>query len=146
MNPVVRRFRSEDIESAGKVLLRFAERQPTTDQLRKFLALDANLFLVASIDGAWVGFAYAYELSRPDGSSMLFLYSIDVASEYRRRGVATAMLSHLRDVVDEHGMKELFVLANRSNDAAVAFYRATGGIVEHGEDLCFVYPSRKRPS
>ena len=107
---------------------------------------DAHFFLAASVDNAWVGFAYAYELPRPDGASMLFLYSIEVASEYRRRGVATALLSYLRDVVDERRMKELFVIANRSNDAAVAFYRATGGVVEPGEDLCFVYPVRKRGS
>lgn len=90
MNPVITRFRSEDVKSAGKVLLRFSERQPSVDQLRKFLDSDAHFFLAASIDGTWVGFAYAYELPRPDGSSMLFLYSIEVTSEYRRRGVATA--------------------------------------------------------
>lgn len=146
MNPIISRFRSEDVESAGKVLLRFSERRPSVDQLRKFLAADTHYFLAASIDGVWVGFAYAYELPRPDGASMLFLYSIEVASEYRRRGVATALLSYLRVVVDERQMKELFVLANRSNDGAVAFYRATGGVVEHGEDLCFVYPIRKRGS
>jgi aminoglycoside 3-N-acetyltransferase I len=146
MDPVVSRFRSEDVESAGKVLLQFAERQPSVGQLRKFLASDTHLFLAASMDGSWAGFAYAYELPRPDGSSMLFLYSIDVSSAYRRRGVATAMLSYLRDVVDERHMKELFVIANRSNDAAMAFYRATGGVVEHGEDLCFVYPARHSSS
>ncbi|MGD0057953.1 MAG: GNAT family N-acetyltransferase [Verrucomicrobiia bacterium] len=144
MNPIISRFRSEDVKSAGKVLLRFSERQPTADQLRKFLASDSHFFLAASMDSAWVGFAYAYELPRPDGTSMLFLYSIEVASEYRRRGVATALLSYLRGVVDERQMKELFVLANCSNDAAVAFYKATGGVVEHGEDLCFVYPGRDR--
>lgn len=146
MSPVITRFRSENIESARKVLLRFAERQPTADQLRKFLASELHFFLAASIDGAWVGFAYAYELPRPDGSSMLFLYSIDVASEYRRQGVATALLSYLRRVVDERRMKELFVIANCSNDAAVAFYRATGGVAEGEDCLCFVYPIRERAS
>jgi len=146
MNLVISRFGSEDVESARKVLLLFAERQPSADQPRKFLASDSHFFLVASIDGVWVGFAYAYDLPRPDGASMLFLYSIEVASEYRRQGVGTALLSYLRDVVDKRQMKELFVLANRSNHAAVGFYRATGGIVEHGEDLCFVYPVRKRSS
>lgn len=92
MNLVISRFRSEEVESAAKVLLRFAQRQPTVDQLRKFLASDTHFFLAASIDGAWVGFAYAYELPRPDGTSMLFLYSIEVATEYRRRGVATGRL------------------------------------------------------
>jgi len=76
------------------------------------------------------GFAYAYELQRLDGNSMLFLYSIDVAPEYRRRGIATALLLHLRQAAGQGRMKKLFAIADRSNEAAVAFYRATGGIVE----------------
>ena len=76
---------------------------------------------------------------------MLFLYSIEVAAEYRRQGVATALLAYLRRVADERRMKELFVIANRSNDAAVAFYKATGGVVE-GEDLCFVYSTKESAS
>ena len=138
MNPVISRFRSEDVESAARVMLQFTQQQPPMDGLRKFLALDSHYFVAASMEGSWAGWAYAYELPRPDGQSMLFLYSIEVAAEYRRQGVATAMLSYLRRVADEHRMKELFVIANRSNVAAVALYKATGGVVE-GEDLCFVY-------
>ncbi len=142
MKPIISRFGSEDVESAAKVLSQFTQQQPPMDRLREFLALDTHYFVAASMAGSWAGWAYAYELTRPDGQSMLFLYSIEVAAEFRRQGVATAMLSYLRRVADERRMKELFVIANRSNDAAVAFYKATGGVVE-GEDLCFVYPTKE---
>jgi len=145
MKPVILRFRSEDVESAAKVLLRFTPRQPPMDRLREFLTLDSHYFVAASMDGSSAGWAYACELPRPNGQSMLFLYSIEVAAEYRRQGVATAMLSYLRRVADEHRMKELFVIANRSNVAAVALYKATGGVVE-GEELCFVYPTKESAS
>ena len=136
----ISRLRSEDTESAAKILWQFTQRQTPADCLKAFLASDSHFFLAASIADAWVGFAYAYELPRPDDRSMLFLYSIDVASEYRRHGVGTALLSYLRRIAGQHGKKKLFAIADRSNDAAVSFYRATGGIVEGGDSLCIVYP------
>jgi aminoglycoside 3-N-acetyltransferase I len=145
VNITISRFRSEDAGAAATVLLQFTGRPALLDRLTTFLAADSHYFLAASMADEWVGFAYAYELSRPDGASMLFLYSIDVHSDYRRRGVATALLSYLRRVADEHRMKELFVIANRSNDGAVSFYGATGGIVEGEDSLCFVYPSHDAP-
>ena len=146
VNIVISRFRSEDAVAAAKLLLQFTGCPPRLDPLTAFLAADSHYFLVASMADEWVGFAYAYELSRPDGSSMLFLYSIDVHPDYRRRGIATGLLSYLRHVADQHRMKELFVIADRSNDAAASFYGATGGVVEGGDSLCFVYPSRDAPN
>jgi aminoglycoside 3-N-acetyltransferase I len=141
VNIDISRFRSKDADAAATVLLQFTGRPPLLDRLPTFLAADSHYFLAASIANEWVGFAYAYELPRPDGTSMLFLYSMDVHPKYRRRGVATALLSYLRRVADQHRMKELFVIADRSDNAAVSFYGATGGIVEGGDSLCFVYPS-----
>jgi ribosomal protein S18 acetylase RimI-like enzyme len=145
LNIDISRFRSEDADAAATVLLQFTGRPPLLDRLTTFLAADSHYFLAASIADEWVGFAYAYELPRPDGTSMLFLYSIDVHPDYQRRGVATALLSYLRRAADEHDMKEVFVIASRSNDAAVSFYGATGEIVEGGDSVCFVYPSHNAP-
>lgn len=136
----VTRFRSEEAEVAACVLSQLANRSAPRERLKAFLAVDSHYFLAASIAGAWAGFAYAYELARPDGEVMLFLYGIDVSPEYRRRGVATAMLSYLRRMVRERKLKELFVLADRDNETAVAFYTATGGVAEGRASLCFVYP------
>lgn len=139
MNSTISRFRQEDTESAAKVLLQFTQCQTLADRLTSFLASESHFFLVASMDDLWVGFAYAYELLRPDGDSMLFLYSIDVDPEHRRCGVATDMLAYLRQVAAQRRLKKLFVIVDRSNAAAMSFYRATGGIVEGGGSECFVY-------
>ncbi len=143
MSVEIFRFRSADVRSASEVLLHFSERQPSDESLAAFLACDTHYFLAASDGEVWAGFAYAYELSRPDGRSMLFLYSIDVDPAYRRRGIGTAMLSYLLDVVEQRQMKELFVLADVSNEAAISFYRATGGVPEGRQGYCFVYYPRK---
>jgi aminoglycoside 3-N-acetyltransferase I len=143
MNLIISRFRQEDSALAAKVMFAFTQNHAALDRLASFLAADSNFFLVATMGEHLVGFAYAYELARPDGDAMLFLYSIDVLPEHRRQGVATALLSYLRQVAAQRRLKKLFVIADRSNVAAVAFYQATGGIVEDGDSLCFVYPSPK---
>lgn len=144
MNIVISRFGSDDASSAAAVWSQFARHPPPLDRLGEFLANDAHYFLAASLADAWVELAYAYELPRPDGAAMLFLYSLDVHPDYRRRGVATALLSFLRRIVAERGLAKLFVIADCANEPAVALYRATGGLVEHGESLCFVYPSQEK--
>ena len=146
MNIIVSRLGPSDAEFAAKVVSRFALFEASVERVALFLVSEAHFLIVAKVVDVAAGFAYAYELQRLDGNSMLFLYSIDVAPEYRRRGVATALLSHLRQAAGQGRMKKLFVVADRSNEAAVAFYRATGGIVEGGDSLCFVYSSPAPPN
>src|SRR5882724_5679211 len=99
---LVSRFRSVDVHSAATVLRRFTHRQFPIDHLKQFLSAESHYFLAAKADGVWAGFAYGYELSRPDGESMLFLYSLEVLPEFRRQGVATELLANLRRIVEQH--------------------------------------------
>ena len=137
----ISRFMQSDAASAAQVILQFTQREPPADRLKTFLASDAHLFLVAAIRDLQVGLAYAYELQRPEGDAMLFLYSIDVLPEYRRQGVATALLSHLRQLAAARQIKKLFAFTTHSNKAAVKFYQVTGGVMKNGDDLLFEYPT-----
>jgi GNAT superfamily N-acetyltransferase len=78
-------------------------------------------------------------------SSVLLLYSIDVALEYRRRRVASALIAFLQEIAESRRMKECCVLTTLSNTSAVELYKATGGILEPGETLLFVYPLLTSP-
>jgi ribosomal protein S18 acetylase RimI-like enzyme len=138
MNIEVSRLRDTDSQKAAEVLKEFSVKFDV-DHLHEFLASDRHFFVAAFISDAWAGYAYGYELVRPDYGAMLFLYSIDVLPQYRRQGVATALLSFMRTLAEKRGMEELFVFTTRSNKAAVELYKATGGIAENGDDLLFVY-------
>ena len=135
----VTRFGIDELQAAAEVIRKFGLRS-TQSRLRSLLACNRNFFIVAAAGRASAGFTYGYELLRPDDASMLFLYSIDVLPQYRRAGVATAIMSYLRKEVRRRHMKELFVFTRRSNRPAVELYKATGGIIENGDDLLFVYP------
>jgi ribosomal protein S18 acetylase RimI-like enzyme len=63
-----------------------------------------------------------------------------VLPRHRRQGVGAALLSFMRTLAEQQGMREVFVFTTRSNRAAVEFYTATGGLAENGDDLLFVYP------
>ena len=140
MNTEIDRLQDGDSQSAIEFLKKFGVRFDISS-LQKFLACDRNFFVTASISGAPAGWAYGYELVRPDHGSMLFLYSLDVLPQYRRRGVATALLSFLLTLAKTNGMKELFVFTTRSNNPATALYNATGGTMPNGDDLLFIYPT-----
>ena len=69
----------------------------------------------------------------------MFLYSIDVVKNYQRMGVATKLISFLKEEAFVSNCSEIFVLTNNSNEAAMKMYKATGGIRENEDDVMFVY-------
>ena len=116
----IRRLGPED----GAVVRKLAEGEPQT----ALLAAEETIFL-AAFDGAEpVGFAFGYELPRRHGSpSILFVYELDVDEVYRRQGIATRLMEELGRIARARGICEGFVLAERDDDVANAFYRSLGG-------------------
>ena len=76
------------------VVRRLAEAEPQTA-----LLVDESTVFVAAFDGDTpVGFAFGYDLPRRHGApSILFVYELEVDEAYRRRGVATALMTALGD-------------------------------------------------
>lgn len=93
-----------------------------------FLADDSHHLLVAYVEGKAAGFVSAVELLHPDKPKPeMFLYELGVDPEFRRIGVATALMSELIRVCRDRGCGEMFVLTDEANDAALATYRKAGG-------------------
>jgi aminoglycoside 3-N-acetyltransferase I len=117
----VRRLRVGD----EHVVERLADRTPRT----ALLADDRTIFLVAFAGAEPVGFVLAYEMPRRHGgASMLIVYEVDVDEQYRRRGIASALLLELERLAKEQGIAESFVLTEPDNDAANALYASLGGV------------------
>ena len=107
-----------------------------------FLSNESNYLLAAYADGEFAGFLYAYELARLERSEpMMFLYSIDVLSEYRRKGVGKKLVEALRAVCAERGFMKMFVITGESNEAAVNLYESVGGNRRADDDAVFVWES-----
>lgn len=110
--------------------------------LHGFLKKQTNVLLVALEGETPVGFILAYELNRVDSpNSMMLLYEIEVAENYRRKGAATAMISALKGICREHSIVKMWVLTNESNHAAIQTYKSSGGeLVEQDDLVMFLYP------
>lgn len=93
--------------------------------IRKKLAVDRELFLVAELHGIVVGTA----MGGYDGHRG-WVYAVAVAPEYRRRGIGSALLRRIEALLTDLGCPKVNLQVLASNHAAVAFYETLGYGVE----------------
>ena len=115
----IRRLRPGD----EAVVRELAEREPQTG----LLSDERTIFLVAFEHDRPIGFALAHELPRRHGDpTNLFVYELGVDPEWRRRGIATALMNELAELARTRGIRETFLITEESNQAAMAFYESLG--------------------
>jgi len=96
--------------------------------MRRILADDRHLFVVACVDDNPVGYAFGYRLCRFDGcSSVMFIYEVEVVERHRRQGIGRALIEEMKTLAKEDGCYQMFLHTNRSNEAAMALYQSAGG-------------------
>jgi ribosomal protein S18 acetylase RimI-like enzyme len=98
------------------------------------------VLLVAYRENVPCGFLYAYLLDSPNSvQPKMFLYSIDVFENHQRGGIGTCLIRYLKRIGKRENCSEIFVLTNRSNNAAMKLYESTGGKKDNTDDVMFVY-------
>lgn len=100
---------------------------PSADYLQGLLASPTFIALVA-LDGAQVvGGIAAYELPKfEQARSEIYIYDLAVAATHRRRGIATAMIEHLKGIAVARGAWVIYVQADLGDDPAIALYTKLG--------------------
>ena len=101
--------------------------QPDDNYLRRLLASD-TFIAVAAFDGATlIGGIAAYILPKfEQARSELYIYDLAVDAQYRRQGVATALIAELRKLAVDRGVYVIYVQADYGDDAAIALYTKHG--------------------
>lgn len=118
---------------------------PPTDAWLTGLLSDAAFFaLTVRQGGRLIGGLAAYELTKFERQRReIYLYDLGVAPEFRRQGVATALIDHLRGIARDRGAWVIFVQADHVDDPAVALYSKLG---QREEVLHFdIAPKTGRP-
>lgn len=111
-----------------------------TEPNPEFFEDEKNIMLVSRTDGALSGFLWAYILDSPNRPfPKMFLYSIDVFEPFKRRGIATLLIQHLKEIAQVHNCYKMFVPTSKNNLPAVALYQRTGGIALTDDDVGFTY-------
>ena len=139
----VRRLEPRDADLAAAAIRTLKDPVPDalgSEVLRRFLASPENVLIVAYDEGAPAGYLVAYVLDRVDRpQSMVCLYEVGVSASHRRRGVGRAMLEELQRICREAGVMKVWVIASRSNEAAMRLYAGTGGREGGVDDVVFVW-------
>lgn len=120
MSAIVRQIFPGDVALLQDLLVVFGEafddldtytgKCPQADYLRRLLASDCFIALVALKNHEIVGGIAAYELRKFEQEcSEIYIYDLAVASAHRREGIATAMIEELKKIAAARGAYVIFV-------------------------------------
>jgi aminoglycoside 3-N-acetyltransferase I len=105
----------------------YASRPPDDDYLRRLLTRDNVLALAALAEGDVVGGLVAYELPKfEQARSEIYIYDLAVSESHRRRGIATALIEHLRAIAVRREAWVIYVQADYGDDPAISLYEKLG--------------------
>ena len=107
---------------------------------KEFLADPRHRLVVALANTVVVGFVSAVIYLHPDKpSSELWINEISVAPTYQRQGLGKALLQAMLNEAKQAGCTEAWVLTERENTAAMAMYKATGGVETLPDPTMFTF-------
>ncbi len=133
----VQRLGSADISLARAMNSLFAEAfedaesyaavPPDDSYFANLLAKPEPIAIVAVADGNVIGALTAYTLPKFEQMrSEIYIYDLAVREDWRRHGVATALIAAVETVARETDGWAVFVQADYGDDAAVALYTKLG--------------------
>lgn len=101
--------------------------RPSDSYLRSLLASPTFIPLVAHDGDTVLGGLAAYELPKfEQARSEIYIYDLAVDATHRRRGIATALINHLKGIARERGAWVIFVQADHDDPPAIALYTKLG--------------------
>jgi aminoglycoside 3-N-acetyltransferase I len=101
--------------------------RPSEAYLRRLLGSDSFIAVAALQDGEVVGGLAAYELRKFEQErSEIYIYDLAVASAYRRKGIATALIQQLKVIAARRGAYVIYVQADLGDAPAIEFYTKLG--------------------
>jgi len=125
---IIRAFQSSDEDAVVDLWTRCGLTRPQNDprkDIRRKLAVDPHLFLVAEDAGAIIGTVMAgYEGHRG------WINYLAVSPDYRRGGVGRQLMTAAERLLIETGCPKINLQVRSSNAEVIAFYRAIGFAVD----------------
>lgn len=107
----------------------YTQHCPGNAYLTDLLTSDYFVALVALSGEEVIGGLAAYELKKfEQARSEFYIYDLAVAAPHRRRGIATALIEHLKQIAAGRGAYVVFVQADTGPEdaAAIALYDKLG--------------------
>lgn len=102
------------------------DERPQPAMTRRFLESSAHILLIAYEEGEPAGFVTGVELLHPDKDPEIFVNELGVDDRFRGRGIATALIEHLKDIARTRGCAGVWTATEAENGAALRVYEKTG--------------------
>lgn len=118
---------NKDTVKYAEQFINTRELDVTIEKLNIFIANENNHAVMKVINEKVVGLVWGYTLERMDTEPMMFIYSVDVIEEYRRKGIAKELVKSFIDYAKENGYSKTFLLTEESNFAANKLYQSLNG-------------------
>ena len=134
----IKRLSADNIETMRRLSRQFKNAEIDQAAAKRFLDDPAN-YLIVCLEGDEVaGFVLAYALRRIDiDKNMIYIHEVDVDQKHRQQGCATKMIEFTKAIGKQQNAHCVFVITNRSNEAAMALYRKMGGVEAAADDVVF---------
>ena len=101
--------------------------RPAAAYLERLLDREHVIPVVAIAGGKIIGGLVAYELDKFEQDRReVYIYDLAVQEDYRRRGVATALIQHLRQISGQRRAWVIYVQADYGDEPAIALYTKLG--------------------
>lgn len=138
MNPTIRPATLSDISAITRIYAHAVEHGTASFELtppdeaemarRMQVMLDGKFpYLVAEVDGAFAGYAYASSYRTRPGYRFTVENSVYVAPDMHRRGIGKVLLKALIDACTALGFRQMIAVIGDSNQAAsIGVHRACG--------------------
>lgn len=92
--------------------------------LRQFLTNPDNFYLTAFDGKKLAGAIHGYRLLHPTGVRYLYVDEVDTVKEFRRQGVASAMMKEVFGLAKTMGAAEVWLGTEHDNEPAKALYES----------------------
>jgi aminoglycoside 3-N-acetyltransferase I len=117
---------------------------PNKEHLGNVLTKPDFIVFVATIKSQIVGGLTAYTLDQYYSEKPLaYIYDLAVKTTYQRQGIGKKLIGEMIKYCRERGYEEVFVQADKVDDYAIDFYRATP-ITAEEEVVHFYYSLGKK--
>jgi len=105
----------------------YTRAQPDQQYLDKLLGSETVVALVALQGAEVIGGLVAYELEKLEQRrSEIYIYDLAVAEQHRRRGVATGLITQVRNIAAQRDVHIIFIQADLEDEPAIQLYTKLG--------------------
>lgn len=102
----------------------YASKKPSVGYIGKLLDNPHNIVLVAIDNDVVIAGLIAYELQKFEQErSELYVFDLAVSHSHRRQGVATGLISLLKEIGQSRNATSIFVQADNEDTPALALYQ-----------------------